>query len=364
MLTGSHDLVLTRERGRVTFKLAAERGFCYGVERAIRMALETIEAYPEKRTLITSEILHNPRINDELRERGVLFLSHSPHLWNDLSSKDVVLLPAFGAPLDVRARLEQAGALVVDTTCGSVAYVWKNVDRFARDGFTLVYHGRRGHEEAVATLSRLQRGAGFHPYFVLQDRKEAEPLIDFLESRISSRELLRSLPHAGSPAFDPDKDLVRFGFSSQTTMLARETLEIGKALKKAQARRFGEALLPERFRMQDTICAATQDRQDAVEELLDEDLDLVLVVGGYASSNSAHLAELASEDLAAYHVEGPEDILSASEIRHKAPASTRPAVTANWLPAGPVVIGITSGASTPEQSLEGVMERVSAVASG
>ena len=145
-------------------------------------------------------------------------------------------------------------------------------------------------------------------------------------------------------------------------MLARETMEIGRILKDAQALRYGKETLQERFRMQDTICAATQDRQDAVAELLSQDLDLILVVGGYASSNSAHLAELASEALSTYHVEGPEDILSASEIRHKAPKSAEPSVTADWLPVGPVVIGITSGASTPEDSLEHVMERVTLVA--
>ena len=364
MLAASKGRVTTRKSGRVTFKLAAERGFCYGVERALRTALETIAAYPYRRIFITSEILHNPQVNDELRKRGVLFLSESPNLWSELSPQDVVLLPAFGVAPDVRARIEKAGALVVDTTCGSVVFVWKNVDRFARDGLTVVYHGRRGHEEARATLSRLEREGGCNPYFVVEDLSEAWALIDFLESRISSRELLQSLPDSGSPAFEPDKDLARIGFASQTTMLAHETLAIGEALKRAQALRFGEPLLLEHFRMQDTICAATQDRQDALEELLDQDLDLVLVVGGYTSSNSAHLAELASGALSVYHVEGPGDILSSSEIRHKVPTLPRLSVTANWLPAGPVILGITSGASTPEQSLEDVIERVSSVAGG
>jgi 4-hydroxy-3-methylbut-2-enyl diphosphate reductase len=278
-----------------------------------------------------------------------------------------VLLPAFGVPPQVLERLRSTGCVVVDTTCGSVVYVWKSVERFAREGFTVVYHGRRGHEEAAATLSRLDRVSPScdgrpRPYLILESLVEAHALRRLmLEPGGCGRG--EDLPGGSASAgFEPMRDLVRIGFASQTTMLARETAEIEEALRDAQARRFGEERLSEHFRVQDTICGATQERQDAVEDLLDEPLDLVLVVGGRASSNSAHLAALASKRLSTFHVEGPEDVLSGDLLRHKVPGRPDATVTRGWLPPGHVVLGVTSGASTPEISVEAVIDRVSTVA--
>jgi 4-hydroxy-3-methylbut-2-enyl diphosphate reductase len=331
------------------------------------MARETLDAYPDRRVFLTSPILHNPAIHAELVSRGVLFLSEEPHFWNELSPRDIVLLPAFGVSKDVRERLGRLPPIVVDTTCGSVVFVWKNVDRLARDGYTIVYHGRRGHEEAVATLSRLQAAPRQgpqqgNPYFVVESRHEAEVLRHFLEGTLTAAKLLAALPDSASAGLDPERDLRRLGLASQTTMRARETAEISSLLREAQGARFGPDALDFHFRTQDTICGATQDRQDSVEQLLDENLDLVLVVGGYSSSNSSHLAEIASKSCAAYHVEGPDEIFSTTAIRHKVLGKADTSITTNWLPPGPVVIGVTSGASTPAASLERVIDRVATLA--
>jgi len=356
-----------RRRGRITLKLAATRGFCYGVERAVRIARETLDAYPDRRVFLTSPMLHNPAIHAELLSRGVIFLSEEPHFWNELSPTDIVLLPAFGVSKEVRERLKRLRPIVVDTTCGSVVFVWKNVDRLAREGYTIVYHGRRGHEETVATLSRLRGSSrygasGRNSYLMVENRREAEIVRDFLKGTITSAKLLAALPDSASEGFDPERDLRRLGLASQTTMLARETSEISRLLQEAQRARFGRGSLEFHFRTQETICGATQERQDAVEALLDEAPDLVLVVGGYASSNSSHLAEIASKSCASYHVDGPAEILSATAIRHKVPGNAETSVTTNWLPPGSVVIGVTSGASTPKASLEHVIDRVAALA--
>lgn len=349
------------ESGRFTFRLAKSRGFCHGVERALKLAREAMRSAASRSTWITSPILHNPQINAELRRGGVRFLSDSPSLWDELNPGDLVLLPAFGAPPDLRARLDDRGCTVVDTTCGSVVFVWKSVDRLARDGFTLVYHGTARHEEAVATLSRLSAfrngSATSAPHVVLENEVQAEALAAFLRGSTDAASLQVAIPNR-SIGFDPLKHLERIGLASQTTMLARETLSIERLLRSAMEARFGASELSYRFRAQDTICSATQERQDALVELLSERLDLVIVVGGFTSSNSAHLAELAATRIPTFHIEGPEDILSARAIRHRVASSPKPMVTSDWLPTGCLSVGVTSGASTPEEVVQSVIARI------
>ncbi|MBI4605524.1 MAG: 4-hydroxy-3-methylbut-2-enyl diphosphate reductase [Planctomycetes bacterium] len=356
----------TRVCGRVTFRLAAARGFCHGVERALRIAREALQVYRDRRVLITSPILHNPALNAELRDAGVRFLSDDAGLWESLGPRDVVLLPAFGVSPRTNERLRRAGCLVVDTTCGSVVFVWKSVDRFARDGLTLVYHGRRDHEEAVATLSRLDaapaRSDGRRPpWLVVQSAAEGRVLCGFLAGEVSAGDLMARISGSCSPSFHPEADLERVGFASQTTMLAGETAEIRGLLERAMAARHGRSAA-ERFQAHDTVCGATQERQDALLALLDDGLDLVLVVGGYDSSNTRHLAELASATCPAYHIEGAAEILTADFLRHRPVGGGECAVAMGWLPAGSIRVGVTAGASTPEGWVEDVICRVADLA--
>ncbi len=357
----SDELPSIVESGRITFRLAKSRGFCHGVERALRLARETLAVSGSRRVWITSPILHNPHINSELRSGGIRFLSDSPSLWEDLRPDDIVLLPAFGAPPEVRERLARRGCAVVDTTCGSVVFVWKNVDQFVRDGLTVVYHGCALHEEALATLSRLGvkegEGCTSAPYLVLESLTEAEALASFLRREIDGPTLLAAIPHR-SAGFDPCRHLERIGLASQTTMLARETAMIEKVLLAAMESGVGAARARDRFRVQDTICGATQDRQDAVVDLLKSPVNLMIVVGGFNSSNSAHLAELAAQSVPSYHIEGPNDVLSTNAIRHRVAGMPAPIVSSSWLPRGNIVVGLTSGASTPEEIVQSVIARI------
>jgi 4-hydroxy-3-methylbut-2-enyl diphosphate reductase len=351
--------------GTITFRLASSRGYCYGVDRALRIVREAIDGFRGRRIFITSPILHNPQINRELAAAGVIFLSDGAGRWEEIRPGDVVILPAFGVAPQLRNLLEEKGVLLVDTTCGSVVYVWKNIDRFVRDGFTVVYHGRRGHEEAEASLARLHAGGRCHPYAAVERFEEAEAIALYLEGRIGALELTARLECGLSREFAPERDLVRIGFANQTTMLARESLAIARRLEEALAVRFPDEPLADHFRLQETICPATEERQRAVEELLAAGIDLLLAIGGFDSSNTTHLAELArAAGIPAYHVAEADDILSRRTIRHKSPASRRPLETEGWLPEGEVVIGVTSGASTPEDAVRRVLSRVEEVARG
>ena len=359
--TSSSDLV----RGRVTFRFAAKRGFCGGVERALRLAGEATASASPGRVFLTSPILHNPAVNEDLRRKGVRFLSEDEDLWRGLGADDVVILPAFGAVPEICERVKALGCKLVDTTCGSVVFVWKQVEKLAEGGFTVLYHGRRGHEETVATLERCRRrgkGREVAPYVLLQSIEDAKRVADFFQGRLDGQSLLASLAET-SPGLDPDRDLRRVGFASQTTMLATETTRIEDLLRSAHAAR-QDRVASDRgdFAAQPTLCRATQERQDALQELLASKVDVVIVVGGYDSSNSGHLCQQADDVLPAFHVEGPQDVLGPDTIRHRSPRDGSIVTTRRWLPPGPVTVGVTSGASTPEFVLEAVVERVASLA--
>jgi 4-hydroxy-3-methylbut-2-enyl diphosphate reductase len=350
------------QRGRLTIHLAREFGFCYGVDRAVDYAYQAVARFPGRNVFLTGEIIHNPHVNDRLRANGIRFLSDAAERTHQLGPEDVVILPAFGVTVGEMKRLADLGCTLVDTTCGSVLTVWKNVVRYAQDGFTAIIHGKVKHEETRATASqalKYPRGR----YLVVLDREEAACVCDYIRHGGDREAFLARFAHAASPGFDPDVDLERIGCANQTTMLMSESLEIGEMFGAAMRDRYGADRLDEHFRTFDTICSATQERQDAVEALLgQEPIGLMIVVGGYNSSNTCNLAKICAARVRTYHIADPASLLSAERIRHRpvgAP-STAPAaevVSEHWLPAsGPIVIGLTAGASTPNNIVGQVIE--------
>ena len=358
--------------GRLTVYLAKEFGFCYGVDRAVDYAYQARRRFPDQNVYLTGEIIHNPHVNERLRAAGIRFLSESPDPWETLGPKDVVILPAFGVTVGDMARLADQGCTLVDTTCGSVLNVWKNVVRYSQDGYTAVIHGKFKHEETRATASQALK----YPqgrFLVVLDREEAQIVCDYIRSGGNTKDFLARFGDAVSPGFDPERDLERIGCANQTTMLMSESLEIGEMLRAAMASRYGETQLPGHFRAFDTICSATQERQDAVIALLNEEraqpLDLMLVVGGYNSSNTCNLARICAERVTTFHIAAPDCLVSADEVRHRpvgAPSTTvsQEQVSRDWLPrTKPLTVGLTAGASTPNNIVGDVIERLARYAS-
>jgi 4-hydroxy-3-methylbut-2-en-1-yl diphosphate reductase len=356
-----------RRNGRLTVHLAREFGFCYGVDRAVDYAYQTRRRFPDRRVFLTGEIIHNPQVNDRLRAQGIRFLSDAGEQADALGPDDVVILPAFGVSVSDMLSLETRGCTLVDTTCGSVLNVWKNVRRYAQDGFTSVIHGKVHHEETRATASQATRVPGAH-YVVVRDEAEANLLCAFIRQGGDGEALVAHFGEAMSPGFDPARDLVRVGCANQTTMLMSESLKVGELLRVAMADRYGEAALVEHFRAFDTICSATQERQDAVVALLDEQpLDLAVVVGGYNSSNTCNLARICADRVPTFHIAEPACLVSITEIRHRpigVPSTDQvdEAIARNWLPSGNVTIGLTAGASTPNNIVGEVIERLEMLA--
>lgn len=348
------------EADGLTIRLADEFGFCYGVDRAVDYAFQTREKFPGKRIFITGDMIHNPSMNDRLREMDIEFLSEGfngqpDELFDTLGPEDVVLLPAFGAPVDWVRKLREQDCIVVDTTCGSVLSVWKRVTRYAKKGFTSIIHGKYYHEETKATASQTYKDDGNGKYLIVRDLKETGYVVDFILGRMDTEELKDKLSHGMCPGFDPEEDLKRVGVANQTTMLMSETLAVGEELRKAMAERYGEGNADDHFELFDTICSATQDRQDALFDLLDQPLDVMVVIGGYNSSNTNNLAIIADERVPrTYHISSGECIED-DAIRHK-PAGTpldasEEVEEKDWLPEGPVRIGLTAGASTPNSQI-------------
>lgn len=351
------------QAGSLTIRLAEEFGFCYGVDRAVDYAYETRAKFPGKRIFLTNEIIHNPRVNTKLLEMGVQFLS-GPYRAGagagDITAEDVVIIPAFGTTARDLEELQKKNCVLVDTTCGSVMSVWKRVEGYAREGLTSVIHGKYDHEETQATSSRATQYPG-GKYLIVRDKEEAREVCDYIEGKGDREAFLKKFQKACSPGFNPDLDLGHIGCANQTTMLSSESLEIASLLQESLGRRFGKEELSKRFRHFDTICSATQDRQDAVLKLARQGIDLMMVVGGYNSSNTGHLVEISLEFCPAFHVKDAACILSALEVEHKPVHDTKLVRTRNWLPPGPVRVGVTAGASTPNRVIEEVIERIIAV---
>ncbi len=354
--------------GRLTVHLPQEFGFCYGVDRAVDYAYQTRRRFPDRTVYLTGEIIHNSHVNDRLRDAGVRFLSDPGERLDDVAEQDVVILPAFGVAVSDLERLQQRGCTLVDTTCGSVLNVWKNVRQYARDGFTAVIHGKAHHEETRATASQVL-AAGGGAYLIVLDRDEAAEVCRYIVGGGDRARFAGRFANACSPGFDPDRDLQRVGLANQTTMLMSESLAIGEMFRQALSDRHGSASLEKHYRAFDTICSATQDRQDALRMLLGErEFQLVIVIGGYNSSNTRNLARICAERAPTYHIAGPSCLASRDRIRHLQSANgaagpPREVVAEGWLPlAGPLAVAVTAGASTPDSIVGQVVSRLAELA--
>jgi 4-hydroxy-3-methylbut-2-enyl diphosphate reductase len=356
----------TETFGDVTVRLAEEFGFCYGVDRAVDYAYETRRKFPDRRVLLVGEIIHNPHVNQRMREMGIEFIypdGDGEFDFGDVRPEDVVLLPAFGVTIEDFKSLRAIGCVLVDTTCGSVLLVWKRVESYAKDGFTAVIHGKHTHEESRATASQARK----HPdgkFIIVRDMEEAEIVCDYItgaEGRLTRVAFMSRFGEKVSDGFDPDLDLSRIGVANQTTMLANESLAIGARLRRAMVEAKGEAYAAENFRSFGTICSATQERQDAVKKMMDDPPDIMIVIGGYNSSNTNHLAHMCQSFTRTFHVEDSVCIdLDTGWIRHKVElAATAPEIREPLaLPDGPFTLGITAGASTPNNKIGDALLRI------
>jgi 4-hydroxy-3-methylbut-2-en-1-yl diphosphate reductase len=341
-------------RGEVTIRLAEAFGFCWGVERAVAIAYETRQHFPTERIWITNEIIHNPSVNQHLRDMEVNFIAveKGQKNFSVVDVGDVVILPAFGASVQEMQLLNDKGCKIVDTTCPWVSKVWNSVEKHKKKDCTSIIHGKYNHEETVATSSFADK------YLVVLNLQEAEYVSNYILNGGDRAEFLAKFSKAYSAGFDPDKDLERVGIANQTTMLKSETEQIGKLFERTMMRKFGPDKLNEHFLSFNTICDATQERQDAMLNLVEEKLDLMVVIGGFNSSNTTHLQEIAIDrQIPSYHIDCAERILSGNRIEHK-PLGSDLVIAENWLPSGKIVVGVTSGASTPDKVVEDTIEQI------
>jgi 4-hydroxy-3-methylbut-2-en-1-yl diphosphate reductase len=346
--------------GRLTVKLAKEFGFCYGVERAIDLAYAARKVFPPPRAIyLLGEIIHNPEVNDQIRAMGITTISSRPTDadLDGLQRDDVVIIPAFGTEVDTRNKLAEKGCLFVDTTCGDVMSVWKRVRQYSRENVTSIIHGKAWHEETKATSSQARANGNGH-YLVVFTLAETDYVCDYIVNGGNKEEFLAKFKGAYSEGFDPDSHLEAVGVANQTTMLRGETEEVQRRIRAAMVRRYGDGELPKHFRFFDTICGATQDRQDALGKLLKEPMDLLLVVGGYNSSNTSHLAEMGEAKLPTYFIKNAAKMESAGLIRHFNIHKQQEVETENWLPDGDLTVGITAGASCPNNLIEDTIRRL------
>ena len=353
--------------GDVTMRLAKEFGFCYGVDRAIDYAYETRHNFPEKRIRLVGEIIHNPHVNQRIRDMGMDFIrpdGHGAFDFSDLTEQDVVILPAFGVTVQDLAALREIGCVLVDTTCGSVLLVWKRVESYARDGFTAVIHGKHYHEESRATASQVRNHEDGR-YIIVLNMEEADLICDYIARRphrLSREAFIQHFQGKTTEGFDPDLHLQKIGVANQTTMLANESLAIGARIREAMVEGSGEEYAESNFRSFGTICSATQERQDAIEAMMDEGPpEVMIVMGGYNSSNTDHLAHLCRKFTTTYHIEDaacidPKD----GTIRHKPDvgSATPEVVVTAWMPEGPFDLGMSAGASTPNNKIGEALVRI------
>ncbi|MBV9387218.1 MAG: 4-hydroxy-3-methylbut-2-enyl diphosphate reductase [Chroococcidiopsidaceae cyanobacterium CP_BM_ER_R8_30] len=342
------------QRGNVSIRLAEAFGFCWGVERAVAMAYETRQHFPTQRVWITNEIIHNPSVNQHLRNMQVEFIEVKAGQkdFSGVAPGDVVILPAFGASVQEMQLLNDKGCTIVDTTCPWVSKVWNTVEKHKKGDRTSIIHGKYNHEETIATSSFAAK------YLVLLNLQEAEYVSNYILNGGNKAEFMAKFGRACSSGFDPDQDLEQIGIANQTTMLKGETEQIGKLFECTMMKKYGPAQLNQHFLSFNTICDATQERQDAMLQLVDEKLDLMIVIGGFNSSNTTHLQEIAIErGIPSYHIDSVARISSPNCIQHK-PLHRNLEVTENWLPDGEIVVGITSGASTPDKAVADVVEKI------
>lgn len=342
--------------GKTTVMLAREFGFCYGVDRSVDYAYQTLEKFPDKRIYLTGEIIHNPFVNDKLLKAGIKFLSgphHKGEKIEDIQPEDIVILPAFGVSIPMLEQLKKRQCILVDTTCGSVLVVWKHVERFSGEGYTAVVHGKYYHEESIATVSRA--GA---KYIIVRDITEAQKVCAYIQQGRNKEGFITYFEKSMSPGFDPDRDLKKVGFANQTTMLAGESLRISAMLEEALISRYGKQNISSHFRSFDTICSATQDRQDAIIEMLEKDPDLTIIIGGFNSSNTKSLTSIAQKYAPAYHIEDAAHLIDSCHIKNLPAGQSESTISENWLPDKPLTLAVTAGASTPDAKIGEVIEKI------
>ena len=346
--------------GETTVMLAKQFGFCYGVERAIDLAYAARKVFADRDLFILGEIIHNPEVNEQIRSFGIknLIGKNREAEIDLLKPEDVVIVPAFGAEVATVDKIKAKGCEIVDTTCGDVMSVWKRVRQNANDSVTSIIHGKAQHEETLATSSHAMGKTGNGHYLVVLTLEETDYVCNYNRRGGDKAAFLEKFKGAYSPGFDPDLHLKSVGVANQTTMLRGETEEVQRRVKKAVADRDGTPLENPNFRFFDTICGATQERQDALNHLLNEPLNLLLVVGGYNSSNTSHLAEIGQEKLPTYFIRNSTRLTSANEIVHFDLHAHAEITSPNWLPQGPLKVGITAGASCPNNLIEETILRL------
>lgn len=343
------------KRGNVTIHLAEYFSFCWGVDRAVAMVYETRLHFPQKRIWITNEIIHNPEVNQRLREMDIKFIPVEEEVkdFSVVDSEDVVILPAAGATVSEMKLLKDKGCTIVDTTCPWVMKVWNSVEKQKKRDYTSIIHGKYKHEETVNTSSFAGK------YLIVVNIEQAKYVSNYILNGGDKQEFFAQFaPDVYSEGFDPDIDLERIGIANQTTMLKSETEAIGKLFEKTMLKKYGPTVLNDHFMSFNTICYATQERQDAMLQLIKEDLDVMLVIGGFHSSNTTHLHEIAIENgLNSYHIDRGDRIGLENSIEHK-PLGKDIEIKENWLPNGEIVIGITAGASTPKKAVEAAIQKI------
>ena len=345
--------------GNTTLRLARKFGFCYGVERAIDLAYAARRVFTDNHIFLIGEIIHNPEVNRQLEEMGIVSLpwKRMDERYDALTEDDVVLVPAFGAPTTFMHKIENAGCYVIDTTCGDVMKVWRRVRTYAKSGATSIIHGKKGHEETRATASRAQGEDQQGHYLVVLTLEDADYICDYIRHGGNHDEFLTRFESATSDGFNPDLHLKELGVANQTTMLKSETEEIQRRISAAVSDRDGSS---ERFQVFDTICGATQERQDALFEMLRAPLDILLVVGGYNSSNTSHLVEIGQEQLPTFFIRDASCLSSLEKIANydlKTKEEIESDYPSKLFDEGPVVLGVTAGASCPANLIEATILR-------
>ncbi|MEM6451721.1 MAG: 4-hydroxy-3-methylbut-2-enyl diphosphate reductase [Cyanobacteria bacterium P01_D01_bin.105] len=346
--------------GEVTVHLAESFGFCWGVERAVAMAYEARQHFPNQRLWITNEIIHNPEVNAQLKAMDVYFIevTDGEKDFSGVGQGDVVILPAFGASVQEMKLLHDRGCTIVDTTCPWVSKVWNTVEKHKKKEFTSIIHGKYKHEETVATSSF----AG--TYLIVLNLDEAEYVANYILNGGNRDEFMKKFANAHSVGFDPDQDLDAIGIANQTTMLKGETEHIGKLFERTMLKKYGPTEINDHFHSFNTICDATQERQDAMFSLVEANVDLIVVIGGFNSSNTTHLQEIAIErGIPSFHIDSAARISTANAIEHKPLQSKNLTTEQDWLPAGKISVGITSGASTPDKAVQEVLEKIFSIKS-